>query len=76
MTHLKMAEMPCDDRIAALLCAYRRGNAQESAMNTKLLEHLPQHSTRYSFECFPEIHKAAVQLASFLFLSRLSLFIN
>ena len=45
-------------------------------MNTKFLQLLPQHSTSYSFERFPEVHKAAVQLASFPFLSRLFLFIN
>ncbi|DBA82775.1 TPA: hypothetical protein ACH3X1_007003 [Trebouxia sp. C0004] len=76
MRHLKTAEMPCDDRTAALSCAYRLDDVQDSAMNTKFLQHLPQPSTMYNIERFPEVHKAAVQLASFPFLSRLFLFIN
>ncbi len=45
-------------------------------MNTKLFQHLPQHSTRYSVKRFAEVHNAAVQLASFPFLSKLFIFIN
>ncbi len=40
-------------------------------MDTKFLQHLPQHSTRYSIKRLPEVHEAAVQLASFSFRPRL-----
>ena len=43
--------------------------------DTKLLQHLPQHSTLYSIERFLEVNKTTKQLASFPFQSCLPLFV-
>ena len=53
----------------------RLDDVQDSTTDTKLFQHLPQHSTRYSIESFLETNKTTTQLASFSLLSCPSLFV-
>ena len=60
----------------AVVCIQGLDGVQDSAANTEFLQHLPQHSMRYSIERLPGVNKATVQLASFPFLSSLFLLFN
>ena len=62
--------------LCAVVCIQGLDDTQDPPSDTKLLQHLAQHSMWYSINRFFEVDKTAKQLASFPFQSFLPLFVT